>query len=433
LHLRSPLLVEAYSGELDGAVERYSIGDSVKTFALMEEDGFGEKIAEFRVLSSISSDAFANLIGQSSQVGMSSQRISPENAERLARAGAGDMTDPSNEHVLALDSLVVVTHPSNPVKSISMEDLRGIYSGRISNWSEIGGEDAPIKVVNRLSGTATQSVFEDLVFADGANGVPTNSTVVSSFKDVTDTVRADEHALAYVPYADQRGTAPVDLISECGIAMSPDAFSARTGEYDLGRFLYLYTRNDTILPTTKDFIDFVSSPVADSVVRKAGFIDLGVTRQEQAMDSFRARNLLTADGTRSEASTMRDMLATMLEYDRLSSTFRFQTGSDRLTERGQLDLERLVAYAKTLPSGTELMFVGFTDSVGEFSNNMALSEFRAQSVRNAFARASRGQLDGITLATQGFGEVSPSACNTTDAGKTMNRRVEVWIKSESNA
>ena len=76
-------------------------------------------------------------------------------------------------------------------------------------------------------------------------------------------------------------------------------------------------------------------------------------------------------------------------------------------------------------------FVGFTDSVGAFEANRQLSLGRAGAVLEEVRSASLGRLDHIEMATMGFGEVAPSACNITERGRSINRRVEVWITEKS--
>jgi len=63
----------------------------------------------------------------------------------------------------------------------------------------------------------------------------------------------------------------------------------------------------------------------------------------------------------------------MVDHDRLSTTFRFRTASSKLDERGRADMQRLVTYLEQQPAGTEVLFVGFTDDVGPFDNNLALA------------------------------------------------------------
>ena len=127
------------------------------------------------------------------------------------------------------------------------------------------------------------------------------------------------------------------------------------------------------------------------------------------------------------------MLDEMGDNDRLSTTFRFRTGSAKLDERGRLDLARLVDYLEDAPQGTKVTFVGFTDSVGTFEANRRLSLGRAGSVLDEVRSVAGDRLAQVEFASAGFGEVAPSACNETDGGKAINRRVEVWVSSDSAA
>ena len=77
------------------------------------------------------------------------------------------------------------------------------------------------------------------------------------------------------------------------------------------------------------------------------------------------------------------------------------------------------------------MFVGFTDSVGAFQSNRGLSERRAQQVLEELQAVAGDRIADIELASTGYGEVSPSACNVSEEGRRINRRVEVWISNQA--
>ena len=211
--------------------------------------------------------------------------------------------------------------------------------------------------------------------------------------------------------------------------MIPDAFSAKTEEYALQRRLYLYTRADTITPEVTDFVDWASSAEADGVIRKAGFIGFNVDRREQSNTDVRGQALARAEGTEAEKAVIRQMLGAMANYDRLSTTFRFQTGSSLLDERGQIDKARLVEYLSNQPAGSEVLFVGFTDSIGDFAYNLNLAEDRAAEVMRNVQSFAGNRLSNLTLSSRGFGEIAPSGCNASDQGRRINRRTEVWIRS----
>ena len=425
-----PLLLEGYAGFRNAENTVTATGTPNEILAEMVGDGgFGDEMGSFLVTSTGSSDAFRALLDQSANIGMASRRIRPAEARELRDSGAGNMVDPAQEHILAVDSLVVIVHPENPVQEISTEQLAGIYSGEISNWSDLGGEDLPIKVVGRQEASGTRGVFESRVFGDDPAPLPADAVIADDNNIAAAMVNEDPGAIGFVGFAFQRGAKPITLINECGIRMTPDAFSARTEEYALQRRLYLYNRGDDLPEDASGFLDFALSSDADGVIAKSGFIDLGVARRAQPLDGPRARALLDPTVDAYEGGIMRDMLAAMVDYDRLSTTFRFRTGSSTLDQRGILDLDRLVTYLESQSEGTEVVFVGFTDSVGEFDSNLALSRNRADSVLNQVAQLAGDRLTGISMRSDGYGEIVPSACNVVEDGRRINRRVEVWVKS----
>jgi phosphate transport system substrate-binding protein len=344
------------------------------------------------------------------------------------------MISPNQERIVAIDSVVVVTHPSNPVQELSVDQLRAIFAGQINNWSQLGGADRPINVVARQRDTASYNFFMSYLFEEGdTNYLP--QAIVDDDQEMLNVVYQDRNAIGYVGFAFQRGAKPVTLVNECGIATKPDAFSAKTEEYALNRRMYLYNRSDNLDDASQSLLDFAVSQEADAIIGKSGFIDLGIVRREQSLEDPRA--VAMADEAADydagfESEVMREMLEAMTEYDRLSTTFRFRTGSSKIDERGMLDMQRLVRFLERAPEGTEVKLVGFTDSVGPFEANRRLAMGRADEVLNDLRNAAGSNLNHVKLATAGYGEIAPSACNVSERGREINRRVEVWI-SKANS
>lgn len=424
-----PLMLEGYAGFLDAEATIATTDQQSEIVAsFIGDGGFGDDLGSYRVQSTSSSNAFSDLLAGRAEIGMSSRRILPEEARALRDLGAGDMISPDQEHIVAIDSIVVIANPENPVKEISMDDLAGIYSGKITNWSEVGGPNLPITVVDRPDGGGTKSAFQDRVLGENA-GVIANAFIAEDNNGVARLVNAEPGAISYTGYAFQRGAKALTLINECGIAMEPDAFSARTEEYALQRRLYLYNRDDSVSQASQDFLDYALSSSADEVIVKAGFIDLGVDRRAQPIDSDRARMLLDPTAGTLEGEFMRDMLSTMVNFDRLSTTFRFRTGSSQLDERAAIDMARLTDYLSEQPNGTKVKLVGFTDEVGAFESNSILADGRATQVMAELVAYAGDRISGIELDTAAYGEIAPSACNASDTGRAINRRVEVWIEA----
>lgn len=423
-----PLLLEGYAAFLGAETtitETTNAGEIISR--MVSEGGLGEEIGSFLVSSSATDEGFSAMLDGTADIGMSARRIDPEEARALRNAGFGNMVSPTQEHIIAVDSIVAITHPDNKVNTMSTEDLAKIYAGEITNWSEVGGEDLPINVFGRAAGTAAAEIFSDHIFGD-ANAVITPTMVVADDSTRLATmVNEDPAAIGFVPYAAQRGAKPLSLVNACGLTMTPDAFYARTEEYALEHRMYLYNA-EAVSEEGRAFLDYVLSADADEIILKSGFVGFGVDRRAQPLDGHRARALLEPKADVYEGSAMREMLGMMVDYERLSTTFRFRTGSSRLDEQATIDMKRLKTYLEGEPAGTRLMFVGFTDDVGEFGNNRPLSKKRAKQVMEEFQAYAGETLADIEMAADGFGEIAPSACNTTDDGRRINRRVEVWIQ-----
>jgi phosphate transport system substrate-binding protein len=142
-------------------------------------------------------------------------------------------------------------------------------------------------VVSLPDGSGTKSVFEGRMLGDTAVEPGGNSMIAETNGKASEIMTENEGALASVSYAFQREANPLTLINECGIAMVPDAFSAPTEEYALQRRLYMYSREDMLSENLPAFLDFATSPDADSLIGKAGFIGFAVVRRVQLLDGAR--------------------------------------------------------------------------------------------------------------------------------------------------
>ncbi|MEM9585213.1 MAG: phosphate ABC transporter substrate-binding/OmpA family protein [Pseudomonadota bacterium] len=430
-----PLLMNGFASTMDAEVEMNNVAEGTSIATLVSDGGFGDDVGSYIVASSTDDSAFSSLLEKDATIGMSSRRITRDEARALRASGAGSMVSPAQERIVAIDNVVVVTHPSNPVQELTNDQLRGIFSGQIRNWSEVGGNDQPINVVLREDGSSSHEYFMNYLY-EGEAPKYVAQAIGRNDQDVSNVVYADRYAIGYVGFAFQRGTNAVNLVNECGITISPDAFGAKTEEYDLSRRMYLYSRGDTQDEQSKDLLDYIVSASADNVIAKSGFIDLGVTRNTEENAANRARSLedqLAGYNANFEGQVAKEMLEQMKDYDRLSTTFRFRTGSSKVDERGRFDMVRLIDFLEGEAQGTKVTFVGFTDDVGAFEGNRHISEDRANALMNAVSDASEGRLSHIQMASAGYGEIAPAACNATERGRAINRRVEVWVSKEQKS
>ena len=422
-----PLLMSGYAGFLDAEASITNTQVEGQILAsLVGDGGYGDDIGTFLVTSTTSGAGFEALMNKEAAIAMSSRRITPDEARALRNAGLGNMVSPTQEYIIAADGLVVIVHPDNELSSITVQDLARVYSGDYTNWSQLGGPDLPITVVSTPEDSDESSVMNAQIFGGNPPQRPDGAHIVEDNTEVAAAVNQDPAAIGFVGFAFERGAKPVTLINECGIAVEPDSFSAKTEEYKLQRRLYLYT-TEAADQMTRDLLSFAQSESADGVIAKAGFIDFGIERRPQTIDGERAVGLLNSQVDAFEGNVIREFLAQMIQHDRLSTTFRFRLGSSRLDERARLDMERLTRYLETMPEGTSVKLVGFTDDIGAFVSNQRLSEDRARSVTNELKAFAGDRLAGIQFSSSGYGEIAPAACNSTEPGRGVNRRVEVWI------
>lgn len=426
-----PLLMTGYASSLDSDAEITNPATGETLATVIDDGGFGDQIGAYLIQSTNDNNAFEALLAREATIGMSSRRITVDEARALRADGAGSMVSPEQERIVAVDSMLVVTHESNPVSTLTQDQLAAVFSGQITNWSQLGGEDRPINVIAREPGTASYEFFMDFLYGEGRPAFLPQG-LARDDQALSNVIYHDRNAIGYLGYAFQRGAKAMTLINECGIATTPDAFSAKTEEYTLNRRMYLYSRADTIDAMGQQFLDFAISQEADGVIGKSGFIDLSIARRGQSEGDAR-HSTLAAEVARYDAGfegeVAREMLDEMVNHDRLSTTFRFRTGSSRIDERGRLDMARLVEYLEDEPAGTTVTFVGFTDDVGAFEANRNLGLQRAEQVADEVQALAGGALDSINFETAAYGEVAPSACNVSERGRSINRRVEVWISN----
>ncbi len=426
-----PLLMTGFAASLNADAELTNAAAGETLATLIDDGGFGDEIGAYLVSATNDDDAFNALLDRSATIGMSSRRITRDEARALRADGANSMVSPNQEHIIAVDSMVVVTHADNPVQELTKEQLQQVFSGEIRNWSALGGPDKPINVITYDEDSASYDYFMSYLYGDERPNFRPQG-IAQDDQTLSNVMFSDKNAIGYLGYAFQRGAKPITLINECGIATQPDAFSAKTEEYTLSRRMYLYNRDDNLDDAGKAFLDFVVSTEADALIGKSGFIDLGIQVRGQGEGDARRAALAAEVGRYDvgfEGEVMGQMLESMDDFDRLSTTFRFRTGSSKIDERGRLDMQRLITFLETAPAGTTAKFVGFTDDVGAFDANQLLAEERAQAVLAEFRAAAGDNLSNVEIETAGYGEIAPSACNISDRGREINRRVEVWISN----
>ena len=209
-----------------------------------------------------SAEGIAALLQGTTDIASSSRFITPEELARADELGVYPVP-----FQVAHDAIIPIVHKSNPLRSLSIAQLRDIYLGRVGNWSQVGGVERKIRVVTREPGSGTLDVWQQLV-TGGASGE--NATMVSSSEQVVRMVSKNRRAIGYIGLGNL--SANVKPLRVEGVIGSLS--NVRSGVYPLSRALFLFT-NGWPQGQTQAFINFVLDPdKGQRVVEKAGFIPL---------------------------------------------------------------------------------------------------------------------------------------------------------------
>lgn len=425
-----PSLFSGFAAHNDAEMTSKGEGASAQ-YSLMNRDHNSQVHlhSTFNVQPTVSGDGFTGLLDKTAEISMSTRRISEAEHQQLRANGAGNMTSADQERVIGIGGLVIITHPDVGITLIGAKQIGKMYSGQITNWKQIGGPDLPVVLYGRQGNSGPGAVFDHMFFKNLGFSRTDNIQILDSNAAMTSTVNTQPGAIGFVEHASSVDANALAFKSKCGIVFRPTSFALKTEEYPLLSRLYLYNRGDNTSEGTQAFLDYAISSDADDVVSDAGFIGLGIMRARQNSMEGRLGNLMSAELQAGE-QTLGDRLAVeLLQYDRLSTTVRFASGSSQVSNKAMVDLDRLVEYLEDIEENVEISLVGFTDTDGGFAMNTRLSNRRSEQVAAAFLRAGAGRLgENVSIATRGYSELSPAVCNLSAKAKGINRRVEFWIR-----
>ena len=170
------------------------------------------------------------------------------------------------ETVLAYDGIAIVVHPSNPVTDLPLDTIAKIYTGEVTNWKDIGGDDAEIVLIGREAGSGTRDGFESITDTKDACQYRQELT---STGDVIATVAQNPDAIGYASLAALKDT--VKALNVNGVA--PTEATVKDGSYKIQRPFVLVTKADTSLSAAaQNFFDYATSSDASGIISAAGAV-----------------------------------------------------------------------------------------------------------------------------------------------------------------
>lgn len=169
-------------------------------------------------------------------------------------------------HVVALDGVAVIVNPENNIADLSVEQIAQIFKGEITNWSELGGANAPIAAYGREAGSGTRGAFEEIV---GVEDACAYINEYSSTGDMVGSVAGNPNAIGYASLSAVNDT--IRAVSVNGVACSEE--SIRNGSYEIQRPFVMVTKEGAELsPAAQAFLDYAKSDAATEIIALAGAV-----------------------------------------------------------------------------------------------------------------------------------------------------------------
>ncbi len=180
------------------------------------------------------------------------------------------------EHVVAIDALAIIVNLENPVSELTIEQLADIYTGRITNWRDVGGNDVPIVLLSRETNSGTHVYFLEEVVRRGEKEntdiFAPQTLLMPSSVGITSELRRNPNAIGYdgLGYVDPEHEKILAIAGESDFVY-PTVETAASGEYPLSRDLYMYTAGE---PTgaIAEYLSWLMSPVGQEIVANLGFV-----------------------------------------------------------------------------------------------------------------------------------------------------------------
>ena len=221
-----------------------------------------------------SGTGIASLINNTTDIANASRRIK---SEEIANAEANGITP--IEFVVARDAIAIIVNPDNPIDELSLQQLSDIYSGKISNWKELGGEDRPIVRLSRETNSGTHVYFleqvlrlgdsdSDLLFSTDTLLLPSSEVIGAEIRQNPNAIGYD--GLGYVT-PDMKVVGVLDERAEKQEFIFPSANTVNDGSYPIARDLYMYTAGEPD-GFVKRYLEWIFTPQAQQIVTELGFV-----------------------------------------------------------------------------------------------------------------------------------------------------------------
>jgi len=239
------------------------------------------QIAKPEVMISVSGGGsgtgIASLINGTVDIANASRKIKDEEVQEAEKNGIEPV-----EFVVSRDAIAVIVNLNNSINELTLQQISDIYSGKYSNWSQLGGEDRPIVRVSRETNSGTHVYFLEEVLrlgdADNKTLFAPDTLLLPSSQGITTEVHQNPNAIGY----DGLGYVTPDVkviavaVDDQSAFVLPSAETVNLGEYPIARDLYMYTNGEPGI-SIKEFIEWITSAEGQTIVTQNGFVPIATT------------------------------------------------------------------------------------------------------------------------------------------------------------
>jgi len=266
---------EGEAGEAGVAIQNVG-SDTIVNLALAWAETYQSQHLDVRiaVTGGGSGTGIAGLVNGTVNIANASRQIKPEEMEAAQANGITPV-----EHVIARDAIAIVVHPSNPVDNLTLQQLSDMFSGRITNWSEVGGEDRPVVLLSRESNSGTHVYFlEQVVRLGDKHGVTLfspDTLLMPSSEGISVEVRQNPNSIGYdgLGYVTPDQKTVAVAANPGGPFVLPTVETVNSGDYPIARDLYMYTAGEPE-GGIAGYLDWIRSPEGQAIVGELGFVPL---------------------------------------------------------------------------------------------------------------------------------------------------------------
>lgn len=371
--------------------------------------------------SSAAFECLAQIGVNSCDIGMSSRPIN--DSDKANHPALVNLVDRDNEHVVALDAIAIIVNPRNPVTQLSVAQLKAIYKGEITNWKQVGGENAPIELFGRDHNSGTYNMLTEKIIGKDPPSTLEPSVVtpdhrIADSELMVNAVVQAPNAIGYVSSPLVGNAKSLAISDGTGSAILPTELSIVTEEYPICRRLLLYDW-DAPGSVMDAFVRYVVYKPGQTLVEETPFVEL-------TPRVFHVSPPENAPARYKEIAS---------KYSRIGLSFHFLTeridpsadADTQLDSLARVNVLRLRTFlAQHNETGNDIILIGFGDEEERVDSSKHVAEQRAEEIATSLRAM------GVFVPSENvrnFGADLPLASNETPEGRQRNRRVEVWIRN----